>query len=225
MTTFSKLKNSDNHIKHTVFGYLREFQNKKCLNIPLAICQLCLQYYYVSEYFQLANSNFIQISSDKLTATNIRGFNMDSIYLNQWIHSTSNQICIWKIKINHKQDSWGYVMQFGLTSKEITNGGEFCTKADVPNYGFRSDFYRIKDGCILNKDDTKHKSSKMFQSNDTLTLVLDLVKMTFICLINNKERLRFENIKRGNHIKYKMAFTLLNRNDCITLEQYQEIYK
>lgn len=227
MTTFSTLKQADNDIKQTVFGFVREFQDgNKDMIVPMAINYLCLQYYYIAEYFAYANHKFIEMSENKLTIKNIDGYNGYSIYCHQWINSMSSMICKWIFKINHKQNNWSYIMQFGLTSKQLENG-EFCSNITVPNYGFRSDYFRIKNGTFYGdtKEQRKPENLKMFTSGDIITLILDLNRNAFICLINDKEELRFDDIQKSKDIKYKMAWSLLNREDSITLLKYYEIYK
>ena len=100
---FKQLKSIKKDTRFTVFGYVRQNENKLSLycNIPSMISYLCLSYYYHGEYFEKAGHD-IQISNDKMTVTKVtQECNWDNAaYGKTWIDSSIDQIVKWKFKIN-----------------------------------------------------------------------------------------------------------------------------
>eukprot|EP01084_Bolivina_argentea_P045645 84023_1 len=102
---FKRLKHIDMRSKYTVFGHIREMENKLSLfsNIPVLISYISLSYYNHGEYFHKSGLNKDMIvSEDKMTVTNSTGCD-DSNYKHTtygytWIESTCDKIAKWTFK-------------------------------------------------------------------------------------------------------------------------------
>ena len=131
---FKQSKSIKKDTRFTVFGYVRQNENKLSLycNIPSMISYLCLSYYHHGEYFEKAGDD-IQISNDKMTATKVtQEYNWDNTaYGKTWIDSSVDQIVEWKFKINILEKS----IYICLVSKDNRLNRDCNTRDDTPNFG------------------------------------------------------------------------------------------
>eukprot|EP01084_Bolivina_argentea_P253347 425531_1 len=222
MSTLQAVKNVNKRTKLTVFGYIREQELRQSFNIPLLISYTCLVYYYVPEFITKARNDYFKVSTDKLTVTNNKEYcnsYFQTIYLNQWIHSTSKMISKWIFYINKQNESATY---FGLASKDNSSMKTFTNHK--PNYSVSSFGYKYSHQTV---DNNVVKQAKV-DTGDTITFILDLSdekKGMIKFQVNKKETvILFDNVETGNDIKYKMCLQITAKSSSVTLKSYQESF-
>ena len=197
MATLKQLKSINNRYKFAVIGYLREKEKEiAIINIPSMISYLCLQFYFHGEYFSIHTGN-IHVSSDKMSATlKTKVSPYPWVYGKIWIESLSNSIATWTFKIN------GLLMKMGISSSEDSD--------ERPYYHFFNIGHSFQHDC-------KHQPP-MFAEQDIMKLTLNTTKGTITLQKNEEDAIEmFENIQKGQDIKYKFGVALFNRDNSITL--------
>ena len=121
-----------------ISGYLRQQKTYKSnlQTIPTLIAHMIIIFYSICEHFTTSKHQCAIISRDQLTIINTRNFNFMaiesqfSVYLNEWIKSTSKRIITWTFKIN----SLNKGMSFGLMSnrKMKSSSIQFSNQAFKP---------------------------------------------------------------------------------------------
>eukprot|EP01084_Bolivina_argentea_P037159 68702_1 len=214
-TTLKQLKQINDHTKRSVFGYVREIQEKLSLpNIPILISYLCLSYYYHNEYFSKSGHQ-IEISNDKMSIKKITGDcnYKNTTYCNTWIQSTSNKIAKWTFKTNKycEDINGGFYICFVSNYDDKIN--EDCSVYELkymPNYAF----YPTCDEVIVFDND---------QGEDVMDEYIDLSKQFTIVLNLKQKTIGYEssniikNIEIGNDIKYKLAINIYETGCGISL--------
>ena len=96
-------------------------------------------------------------------------------------------------------------MKFGLVNNEGSGAiiRDHCFKGSKGKYG------GWKEGNIV---------------TFKLEFIHDKTYGYFRCLVNDEETARYSNVARSNHIKYKLAIELYNKNDSVSLLSYQQLY-
>ena len=207
--SLKRLESINTDTRLTVFGYLRQNENKMALfcNISSIISYLCLSYYYHGKYFETAG-NDLQTSNDKMAITKVsnnKNLN-NTAYGKTWIDSSIDQIVEWKFKFNKSTFAWNARREIYICLVSTDNRlNEDCNKSDDgPNFGFSNYGYMKIDGA----EDSVSDGPDVFPHS----------KISMI--LNTKERaiyLRYHagTIKRGDDIKYKMAISILQPSDSI----------
>eukprot|EP01084_Bolivina_argentea_P037161 68704_1 len=225
-TTLKQLKQINDHTKRSVFGYVREIQEKLSLpNIPILISYLCLSYYYHNEYFA-KSGNEVEISNNRMTITKIKG-NMDyknTTYCNTWIQSTSNKIAKWTFKTNNKCDGDGMAIYICFVSNYDDKTNCDCSLRELkymPNYGFDpKDEY---DTLMYDNGESTSEMNKPIDCSKQFTIILNLEdKFIGYQYNSNDEVIRdinyiVEDIQTGDDIKYKLAINIYETGCGISL--------
>ena len=215
MAAFLKrLKSIKQDTKLTVFGYVRQNENKLSLfcNVPAMVSYLCLSYFFHGEYFEQAGDD-IQISNDKMTITKISNTNdwYNTSYGKKWIDSAIPQIVEWKFKINEMVD--GYSIFLCLVSKDNRSNDDCNRKDDYPNYGFSANgraavnsqrAYKSTNWKIglSEKDYHYHEGDVISMILNTKSRVINFQKQ------GGEEVTVIGNITINKDIKYKMAISI-----------------
>ena len=216
------LKSIKQDIRFTVFGYVRQNEDKLTLfcNVPSMICYLCLSYYYHGECFEKAGDD-LKISNDKTTVEKVANGMFDVNFRNTsygktWIDSSINQIVEWKFKINTINNG----IYICLVSKDNRLNRDCNTRADAPNFGFSNYGDIIMYGGEVANDG--RKVVKRFYENDEISMIVN-TKDGEIYLQRNGgiKALMVKNIKRGDDIKYKMAVSIRKYLDSVTLLDFK----
>ena len=222
MSSFLKqLKSIRPDIKFTVFGYVRQSENELSLfcNVPSMISYLCLSYYFHGDYFEKAGDD-IQISNDKTTITKIsEKYNwFNTSYGKTWIESSIPQIVEWKFKINKKES--GCSICLCLVSCDNRLNFDCCLMFDAPNYGFRGD-NRAWIHCHGAKA-KKYYHNFQFKEGYVVSMILDTKERCLYFKKNGKQKVLFvTNMKIGSTIKYKMAVSLREKRNSISLIDFK----
>ena len=225
----SSAKKADNRLRFLVFGYIKSVQraNKTYLNvIPTEIFYLCILFLFSPEDQDLIGAQ-INLSEDKKIISKDgsaeRGWK-NTTYGRTVIQSTSKRIVTWKLKMGKfkKQNN----IYIGVTSNPE------CQNKDYggPSKGF---YYAIGDGnldrgChnrVHDKDcrDCVKASSIYYESEDVVTMVLDLKDRRIKFGVSKdvsrekKKKVAFLDIKIDSNVSYRLAVSLRNPNDSVTI--------
>ena len=216
---FQKLNSIDTKIKDSVFGYIRcQGKQLSLRNVPALISYIALNYYYHNEYFakygqqvQLSNNNMTitkqEILEDKEDIDN-------TTYGNTWIDSVIPQIVSWRLQMsvdNH--------ILFGLFSKDIRID-EDCVfdDDDKPFYAFENDgTLSYEDGNGTECETDNYNWSELLE--DQWSLILNTEDKTISLQKDKSSEIIaiYENIQTGNSIKYKLGINLYEKDDNVSL--------
>ena len=221
-SSLKQLKAIEQDTEFTVFGYVRQNENNLSLfcNVPDMVTHLCLSYYFHGEYFEKAGDD-IKISNDKMTVTKIAGpadWN-NSSYGKQWINSSISQIVEWKFKVN-KMECGIYICLVSCDNRLNEDCIGYKNKMDFPNYGFHSG------GGVNTRDEIttswSMKNSFKFVENDIISMILD-TKQGHLFLQNaqGEKSVVVRTIKSDPEIRYKMAVSLENKSDSVSLVDFK----
>ena len=217
---WKQLKSIEQETQLTVFGYIRQNQNKLSLfcNVPDGISYLCLSYYYFhGEYFEKAG-NDIQISNDEMTVAKVvdhTDWNNTS-YGKRWIDSAIPQIIEWKFKINKISDLDDSIC-FCLVSCDSRINADCNAFYDAPNFGF------CNTGAVIKKDPDAEivRISDRFESHqgDIISMTLDTKSGKLYFQKNDEERLCY--VENVSCCTYKMAISLKHKLNSVSLVDFK----
>ena len=211
LSAWRKLKSFDHKHKTAVMGFIRSIEKTltKYAEIPAEIYDLCLAFYTFPEFFEMVREDCFEISEDKSTVTNIKKCNENNhtIYMYNWIQSTSNTITTWKFKINYHNINKPNI-KFGITSSYLQGLIPEAppTKRYVYRYGFPMGF----------------PFYSMANSSDKGTILsyeLNLPNATLSCKIDGIED-EMVYIAKEEKIEYIFAMQLPNKGDSVTLLEF-----
>ena len=215
-------KEADRESTYTVFGYIRKMEKQlSSQNIPKDITKICLEFYFMNEYFERAGQD-IRISDNKLSITSIckTDHSWSNIsFTKNWIDSMSQNIIIWTLKVN--------------TSSTIKRDRGFCVgifsndtqlninpiDADQTNYVHWSKLgMAFKNGVRYNLLSV----ARYKDNNDIIHFKLDLQTASLYCKVNDKQyELLASDIERNEKIQYKLGVTIGTSSSSVTLIDYQ----
>ena len=223
MDPIQNAKFADSKSKRVVFGYVNKMESKfKLSQIATLIISIILGF-YSGEYIRSFLDECFEISQDKLTITrNKYAAFVHSIYLNQWIDSTSKSMVKWTFKIN-KVNHRSAEIYFGLTSEELAPGVDFSNgkfeSFCVDNFGQRY------------KGNNSHGRVRSFNinTNDLVTFTLDLISGKWLCCIIQDGRNRgvdneLFRIKVSEDVKYKFVLQMTAKGNSVTLKSFEITY-
>eukprot|EP00483_Globobulimina_turgida_P010873 UN10894 len=202
-----------------VFGYIKSLESLfKLTNMPEGIRQICLMYYYITEFFNNARPDCFKISQDKLAVTNIKycTFGRHTIYGKLWIPSTSKSIHKWTLHIHVATE-----MYLGLSSNDNYVDSDFSSdlESDTPNYAMSNRGARYKNGERF--FDELDINITEFTIGDTVTFILDLFHANILYKVNDKsEIIIFDQIQIDQDIQYIMVIQIKMPNDFVTIANY-----
>ena len=212
-----QLKRIKNDIRFTVFGYLRQNENKLALfcNIPALISYLCLSYYYHGECFYKPGHD-IKISDDKMRITKIENNEdlMNTSYGKTWIDPSIHQSVRWKFNINKLM----IVMYIKLVSKYIRINGNASESVDAPFFAFNN----CATKAVYGGESPNHYVSTNFRENEQISMIFNTkIKELHVELHDGKKILLWKNMPIADGVKYKMAITMYSKQDSISLTDFQ----
>eukprot|EP01084_Bolivina_argentea_P037160 68703_1 len=217
-TTLKQLKQINDHTKRSVFGYVREIQEKLSLpNIPILISYLCLSYYYHNEYFT-KSCDEIEISNDRMSIKKIKGdlSYANTTYCNTWIQSTSNKIAKWTLKAT-ACSSYIYICLISNYDDKMNEDCSVYESKYMPNYGFHKKNYDI----MICEDfgEAVDVMDECIDFNEQFTIILNLKQKSIGYQYDSNDKVRniIENIQVGNDIKYKLAINIYETGCGISL--------
>jgi len=204
---------------HTVSGFFRQCADTHSLSttIPVMLTYLCLYYYFHGEFFEKCGQD-LQIQHSRMTITRIKnpkkGYGSkysNTGYGKLWIPSDLNKIATWTLTMNNVQKK----MFIGLVSQDSRQDEDFFVYKDKPMYYISNKGHR-------DFHDSKYRRGngpkpKKFKLGNKISLTLNTQKKTI--MVNDV--LIFEAIDTGNDIKYKIAVSITEKDDSITLIDFE----
>ena len=207
--SLKKVSNIDKDRQCTIYGYIRQYEQSRQINIPEGIILVLILFYgnekddwdpnYISKYMKLSDRTVTQISHA-----------FGSSYGKRIMDSG---IFKWRLKINQCENN-GFI--FGIrrvgdpnnpppTHTWFTNGGWDS------GYAFRSRYSRLTDddGYALGKP---YGASP--ENGSIIEMTLDLDELTLSYIIDGKDYGKAFDIKRG---KYRMGFYMDQKDDSVSL--------
>eukprot|EP01083_Nonionella_stella_P175401 610672_1 len=224
MADLNHQKQADDSSKCIVFGYIRWMESSLELSlIPPLVVHTCLAFYYEPEYFDKARPDCFKISDDKLQVENIDDWcgYQHTIYCAHSIDSMCNATIRWTFKMiaftSHGIDC---NVGFGLVSNFDCERRDFCSDEmdeDTPNYAI----YAATGGWMFMNNRSLHGSGLSLQKDDTILCILNLETSTLSLKVNDEEpKTMFDDIIKGENVKYKMVIQLRSIRDCIALTDF-----
>lgn len=214
---FDRLNEIDDRTRYGVYGWIRRASSELELgHIPLRIQSICILYFAVDERFEIIGRD-IKLSNDNMTATK----NSDSIsswksmtYGAKEIQSKNDCIYIWEFTIS---SLYGHAIVIGISNKQRPN--EQLHQTPMPygeyTYGYCSDGDRFG-----GKYWGFGEHYTMIENGDKVTMELDLVEGRLIFYINDKHKIVIEDIKKSDHIKYRMLVSICNPGESVQILQF-----
>ncbi len=149
MTTLLKrVKAANKYFKYTVFGYLREYEEKESnLNTPMMVKCICLNYYLIKETFE-KHGDFVSLNGDKNTAIKycddtkpMAALDTNTVYGDLKMDNFDESISEyqWKFKIM----KFSFWFEIGIDSSN-----ESYTNSDFTSGGNEDTFH----SCVFNQD-------------------------------------------------------------------------
>ena len=187
-------------------NYLNQNSENMDIDLPTDIIDVIFLFYHVliREYFKHYNNSNYQRSNDKMTIAKKWTRGNSVCYGAAIISSVDGGIYRWIYKIRKRSNS----MAIGIddTQKIRKHKGTFDHKnGQSKSYALWHDGKRIKWD-----HDKKFKADlnalRMFNTNDTVTMILNLCNQTLSYKINDgKEVVVFKNVAIGHNIHYCMG--------------------
>ena len=214
---------SNSFTNHLVSGYLRRLESLLDNNVvPIMISYLIAALYHIPEFvMKIKRSTYhVRTQNNQTVITTVDNWHHGyGIYFNEWIESLSDFKFTWIFSINKLNK----MMYFYLISKICSLGP--WDRNGRPCYSFSNDqrIYKYpKDGIIYYKRlpvlDKDLDSKLKFGTGDIVSFILDLPNKTLLCSINGDTPFILRNdVDRDKDIKWKMAMTLADKGDSITL--------
>ena len=218
---FKRIKTIPTETQFTVFGYIRQNENKLSLfcNITDIISYLCLSYYYIAEYFEKVGDD-MKISQDGMTITKIINNNNwnNTSYCHKWIDSNIDQIVEWRFKINELDCGFGICLCLVSRDDKLNEKCIF----DAPCYTLYDDAdHDIQDinAIIGNSNDIDQLD---FDKHDEISVILNTKHREIHLQKNKNEKILFvKNISINHGIKYKMAVTMYEQFNSVSLISFE----
>ena len=162
--------------------------------------------------FGICSENLQLSGDDSNTITKIeKGKDWDNaIYIKDWINSSSNKTYNWKITNNKAK--YANSICIGL----ITN--QHHHKADDAIYNHKACYAFFSNGDLDHGEDLMRKGPKFWAPGRVITVSLDLVnKQISITVDDGEKHILFENIDKSPSVKYKLAITLYDTDDSVSV--------
>ena len=195
-----------------VFGYIRNYQNSINTSkiIPVPIIHICLSYLYcIGQYFHQI-SELVKLSNDNHTITKIKDHWNNSSYGDVKIHSQSNSIYEWEVKID-KIDNGG----IGISSSDKTEN-IFWWHENTVCYGY----FAINGNKVSGYNQYK-KYGKPIHSNDIVSVKLDLKNQQISFSLNYEDQgIAYDNIIKKDNLYYRLVVTLSGKEDQVTIIKF-----
>lgn len=227
--SLKRIKSANKRFKYPVFGYIRDHEENKSINIPMRIKYTCLNYYLLTENFA-NHGNKITLNETKNIMTG--NFNdterkINTVYGDISISNKDKSIqeYAWKFQIMNTDQNKHYFISFGIDSsnQKWTNGPFDDSVYNLdPFYSWRINFSakRVSKCCkyLLGSYEVKRNWNFEFNENKwygfevILSTKTNTLKFTFKDEdledihqnINFKETSYRMAISTGTNIKVKL---------------------
>ena len=217
---FKKFSKIDKRTKYGVYGWIRKAENElKLSNVPLMIQSICILYFYEDEIFNVFGTG-IDVSKDKKSITkSMCGWTNNSYGITK-IQSNTNNVYEWEFIIKNRSDiERGIIIGISNAHKpnimlmdhmaENEYSYAHCCDGDTFNrYGNQWDWKKT------------HPQHVLWWTDDKITMTLNLATAQLIFFVNDEQKIRIENIVKGNDITYRMFVSMYFVNECVQLLKF-----
>eukprot|EP01084_Bolivina_argentea_P042794 78885_1 len=214
---FSKLKAIDNHTKNATLGFIRRIETSQLngIEIPICIKQICMLYYYETEYFSFVHdyghgltllSNNIVETTEKNTSPLILQTHVYGVVV---IEPVQNPYSVynWTLKLNKYHDfMFGIItssckLNGPIWKRDCNNYYAICT-SDMDLFGTSSDTNAVNhipyEYCMFNhivklEVDIGNKCIRYYEDNESTKPKIAFTNVTW----NDTYRF-FIEIRRGS---------------------------
>ena len=198
------IKNIDKVTLYTVSGFIRESQtllpsNNAFYHIPLLVEHICINYYWIAEYFTV-HGNGIQLNDKNNIAKNNGYLGFNSVYGNVDV-SNSSMIYTWTFKA-----STGLAIGIDSSNKSCYND-DFTDGIynDAFFYSYLHNGYKYAHDLDVI---TGELAGDGWIEGDIIRMELNSSAKTLIFFVNNKDQAIYNYINFDNKTKYTMAASL-----------------
>lgn len=236
-SVFKYGKKADEATKILIMGFTREAKKISNLSgdVPIAIQHLIIAYHYLHEYIKQAPNYHFEISDNNKTITNIQTYPDPfdhQIWMNQSISSLSDNIYTWKFKINKLKDLMNvcimpsqscHLNSMDFWFWDLRPLYSITNKQSIQQYQWKNQ------NPWLNRDTTPNPNLKQlnFRTGDVVYFTLNVKDSKIGCKINKDPYfVLFNDIekeevdKEVKVIKWKLVFSLANKDDSVTLQHF-----
>ena len=195
--SLTKAKKSDSWLKHLLFCYTRSVQteNEAGAIVPDEVVYLCILFSSAADYWDvIGNNTYLSRSRMEISKLVFHGWR-NSSYGKQVIKSTSKRIVMWKLKMGKSTRKTYIGIASNTNCQDRLNTDKYCRN------GTKNSFY-------------------VYKSRRLLTLTLNLkerkIKLDGLkCSVSS-------TIKIDNNVSYRLAVSLRNPDDSITIVDFFE---
>ena len=206
-----KLKKIDRKSKLIIYGFIREIQtllsqNKLLYNIPLAIGNIILLFYFEMDEFDLF-ADGLQLSTDRRTVGVAKRIHEHwaGAYGTTGINSENNIRCYWKIKIMKEK---GNMFIGVVTNRDIQEPYQYKFYGNA-FYTFFNHGDCHGHGQVRDHLENEILYGKSYGQDDVVGMYLDLIQKEIHFGVNDKEYdIAFKNITCGSDIVYYLGISV-----------------
>ena len=213
------MSETQKRFEYAVFGYVRFLESSLDLQVvPEPIAWIIFSYYYLTDYFSRFRDDWFRISHDKMRISNLRSasWSWHSVFLNEWIQSTSNTINEWTFSFEKASS-----LVVGIVSSLEDVKQDFSLKGNHPNYAVMSRYGDIYINGGTAKD-WRPQKWKSYSLCDDVTFILNLSTATFSMKIP-KESINItliNNITISQDVKYQFALQSCDHDSVVILKNF-----
>ena len=221
MASLKRLKEANIRFKYSVFGYLREYEEKTQQlnsNIPKMVKYICLSYYLLDEKFT-KHGDKMNLNDDKNIVTKCNPF-CDTVYGNIKIDSNDESILeyLWRFKLLNLTERTDFYL--GIDSSNFT-------KANTQLISGLPTFYAPVFACdcfFITHTNEKNKAGKSCyyapKVGDEIDMVCNVKDETLKLKVNGKELSAYIKDIRFKDKIYRMVLSMKQNTQSIQLLQF-----
>eukprot|EP01084_Bolivina_argentea_P273289 465481_1 len=233
-TTFSKLRFIDERSKYLAYGYIKNIENtlnSNSQNIPIAIKNLCLLYYYETEEFGKHSKTLIISSSRSNKQNDIVEVQQNNcswicVYGKIIIEAKCNPYSIYKWTFKCKNDYIDRCADARAPSIGIVSINQNDKPTDIYCFTKRYDHFAwdFASEALRNNNiefgSKQYSASKLFSYGDTIKMEFNIKNKSLRYYLNDEDiGVAFDNINTDH--EYCLAISLYHDRDQIQLVDFQ----
>eukprot|EP01083_Nonionella_stella_P158332 515222_1 len=221
----------DKNTQYIVFGYIRSHQtlfehtpHPLFQIVPVWISKMCTLFYHTSDHFETIGNN-TKSSEDNKTLTKLNTNWDNTSYGSMVIESDLSSVCRWHLNIK----SFRKTIIFGVSSKPYQNDVSFDDIEDASADHKYYAFWNVSKQCHHHARYGFMKWRRYgfmngLTENDRVCIELDL-RLKRIKLYRNDidQGVAFHNVEIGRNIHYKLAVSMLDKSDCISILKFEQM--
>ena len=210
-----RLSKIDEKTKYGVYGWIREAEESLQLgHVPLMISSICILYFHeifdaIGKYMKLSQGNKCITNASKAGGWNNTNYGIIEIA------SNTNATYEWELRVKEKG-----------SKNSITVG---ITNTNEPDeyYGHKLEQYNHymynSSGSKWRHDQDWREYGDQYKKNDKVKMTLNLKNADLRFSVNDVSKgIAFENIEKGDDIKYRMFVSMYGENDSVEILNFSK---